>query len=191
MHFVQHPLLDNLPPGSLAAAVPGRPGRPSTFRPDVIDKILDLVSETNLSLREICKRNADLPNIRTLYRWAAENDDFYEALYRALHLRCDDLAWECLMVAEDADRDYALEPTEEGIPRMAVNREHLSRTQMKLNEMHYIIEQLRPERYGPKRVAALLPSKTTEVSLEAPIARIEDHPQFAVLAAYRAAAEGK
>ena len=158
--------------------------RPSTRTSEKVDKILTLIAETNLSLREICKRNEDLPAISTLHRWLDEDDKLYVAVYRALHLRCDDLAWECLMVAENADHDYMLDPEAEGVPKMVVNREHLARTQMRLNEYHYIIEQLRPERYGDKRGVPI--EKTTAVSLEAPIARIEDHPQYAVLQAYSA-----
>lgn len=175
-----HPLLDNLPPGSLAALEVPK-GRPSTKTPEKIEKILDLIAETNLSLREICKRNDDLPNITTLYHWLRDDEELYVAVYRALHLRCDDLAWDCLLVAENTDRDYAAD----GDGKTVVNREHLSRTQMKLDQMHWIIEQLRPDRYGDKR-GMPVEKATTVISIEAPIARIEDHPQYAVLQAYSA-----
>lgn len=192
MHYSENPLLSNLPPGSLAATEPVKPGRPTAYEKGaVIEKILDLVAETNLSLREICKQHEDLPSIRTLYRWMSEDDEFFVTVNRLQHLRCDDLAWDCLKVAEDGDRDITTVPDDEGMPHMVVNKEHIARTQMRLDQMHYVIEQIRPERYGDKRFVQTQSAKVTEITVEAEILRIEDHPNYPMLAAYRAAAEGK
>lgn len=190
MHYSENPRLSHVPPASPSA--PAKPGRPTEFKKgDVLEKLFDLIAETNLSLREICKQHEDLPSVRTLYRWMSEDKEFFIQVNWLMHQRCDDLCWDCLKVAEDGDRDYTLEPTEDGMPQMVVNREHITRTQQKLDQMHYIIEQLRPERYGDKRIVQPPTSAATEITVEATVARIEDHPNYPVLAAYRAAAEGK
>ena len=54
VNSVDHPLLDNAAPGSLAAK--RGPGRPSGFTPEMQQRILTLVAETNLSLRQMCKQ---------------------------------------------------------------------------------------------------------------------------------------
>jgi hypothetical protein len=70
---VDHPLLDNAAPGSLTAK-----RGPGGFTPEMQQRILTLVAETNLSLRQMCKQYDDLPGISTLHRWAAENREFGE-----------------------------------------------------------------------------------------------------------------
>ena len=176
VNSVDHPLLDNAAPGSLAAK--RGPGRPSGFTPEMQQRILTLVAETNLSLRQMCKQYDDLPGISTLHRWAAENREFGERLHVLMMLRCDDLAWECLAIADAGEGDHTVD--DDGQP--IVNREHLMRTELRLKERHWLIEQLRPERYGDKRVVSPVAQKPSEVP-EAPVLRIEDHPQYAVLQA--------
>jgi len=181
VNSVDHPLLDNAAPGSLTAK-----RGPGGFTPEMQQRILTLVAETNLSLRQMCKQYDDLPGISTLHRWAAENREFGERLHVLMMLRCDDLAWECLAIADAGEGDHTVD--DDGQP--IVNREHLMRTELRLKERHWLIEQLRPERYGDKRVVSPVAQKPSELP-EAPVLRIEDHPQYAVLQAYRAGSETK
>jgi hypothetical protein len=162
------------------------PGRPSGFTPEMQERILTLVAETNLSLRDMCKKYDNLPSISTLHRWAAENREFGAQLHVVMMLRCDDLAWECLAIADDAANDHTVNDKGE----VVVNREAIARTEVRLKERHWLVEQLRPERYGDKRVVSPVAQKPSEVP-EAPVLRIEDHPQYAVLQAYRAGSETK
>src|SRR5262245_8552427 len=131
-------------------------------------RILTLVAETNLSLRQMCKQYDDLPGISTLHRWAAENREFGERLHVLMMLRCDDLAWECLAIADAGEGDHTVD--DDGQP--IVNRE--------------------PPREA--RSASAPPATPRACRRSVPggmVLNAQHRPQYAVLQAYRAGSETK
>jgi hypothetical protein len=134
MHYSESPQLRN------------DPEQPLCFNDKIANKIIDLIFETNLSLREICKK-PDFPSRATLTRWRTKHPDFDAEVQRAQRERIEDMQIECVGIADTAYEGFTVTYTgEDGGERQQKIREDLSYVELRLRERHGLAAQLPPKK---------------------------------------------
>lgn len=78
-------------------------GRPSLYSDDLAESILSRLVEGE-SMVQICK-DEQMPGLRTVMRWAAENDDFGTEYARAREAQAEHMDELILSAAKDAGKD--------------------------------------------------------------------------------------
>jgi len=73
-------------------------GRPSTYDPKIAHQICEMLSE-GIPLREICRQEG-FPSYRAVYRWMVADDDLSSHIARAREVGYDQMAEECLQIAD-------------------------------------------------------------------------------------------
>lgn len=66
----------------------GKAGRPSDYTEELADRICEEISNSDVSLRQICRR-AGMPNDRTVRRWLVEHEEFARKYARARESQAD------------------------------------------------------------------------------------------------------
>ena len=129
------------------------PGRPTDYTAEIVHEICERL--TAESIANICK-DEHMPHRTTVWKWRTEHADFDREYRIALSCRIEDLADECIAIADDASHDLTLAADD---PTLIVNREVLARTAMRLNERHWLLAKLLPSQFGdqPKDVAPAFP----------------------------------
>jgi hypothetical protein len=119
-------------------------GRPSSFTQEVADLICDGLAE-GYSLRKIC-REESMPNISTVCRWLATNEDFRKQYAHAREVQADTLFDETLDIADDGRNDTYLD--EDGNPR--TNHDVIARSKLRVETRKWMAGKLKPKVYGDK-----------------------------------------
>lgn len=119
-------------------------GRPTVYTAELAERICERIAESNDSLRKIC-RETWAPSRSTVNKWLIEREEFRQLYMLSIQGRVDDIALECLEIADDATRDYV--PNEETL-EVKANKRLLERVQIQLAERHWIVACLAPKRYG-------------------------------------------
>ncbi|MGH7747128.1 MAG: hypothetical protein ACREQ5_20590, partial [Candidatus Dormibacteria bacterium] len=82
-----------------------RTGRPSTFSPDVAERICGLIATTPRGLAFLCRADGKLPHVSTVLRWLSQDAGFRDGYLRARELQADLIFDECLEIADDSTGD--------------------------------------------------------------------------------------
>jgi hypothetical protein len=77
-------------------------GAPSIYSAEVASAICERIAAGE-SVRSIA-RSPGMPSRATIYRWVVKNEDFRAAYALAMRCRIDDMADECLEIADDGSR---------------------------------------------------------------------------------------
>ena len=110
-----------------------KPGRPTIYSTDLAVEICRQLAQGK-PLTHICKQ-ADMPNVSTVYRWMIEKNVFKEMYARAREDMADTLAAEIVEIADKADtKDSA-----------AVNKARLQ-----VDARKWTASKLKPRQYGEK-----------------------------------------
>ena len=166
-------------------AVRAKYGRPTIYSEAIARRFIERIAETNDSVRKICKDDG-FPHRVTINRWLLEHADFRLAYTIACRGRVEDIAYECLEIADDGDRDTTVTDDSEGMPRVEVNKEHIARTEQRLRERHWLCAKLAPKRFGddPDPEPALEPAAAPkEINPKAPVV-IEQDPLYGAIQAW-------
>lgn len=94
---------DGVVTSALATVEPKPLGRPSDYRPELVQRVINAL-EGGLLLREV-GRLEWAPDHATIYRWAEAHPDFRDALARARKAGADRMAEECVTLADNVDTD--------------------------------------------------------------------------------------
>jgi hypothetical protein len=131
-------------------AQPGRkPGRPAEPVPqEMADRIVEWISEGK-TLRAFC-RQPETPSHRTVYNWRAKDKAFAARFAQARDLGFDQIAEECLEIADDASNDYMEVQTNSGGTRMKFDAEHVNRSRLRIETRLKLLAKWDPRRYGDK-----------------------------------------
>lgn len=78
-------------------------GRPSIYSDEIAERILEGLAEGQ-SLVQICAAD-DMPGLRTVMRWAAENEDFGTEYARAREAQAEVMDAKILTAADEAKAD--------------------------------------------------------------------------------------
>jgi hypothetical protein len=144
-------------------SVESRPqGRPSTFSQEIADEICARLAQGE-PLAHIC-RDDHMPAVRTVSHWKEANDVFKANFARAREDGFDQIAAECLEIADDTSDD-----TLYGERGPHANTEWISRSRLRIETRLKLLAKWDPRRYGEKLAiggAADLPPVQTETALD-------------------------
>ena len=109
-------------------------GRPSSYDPVVAEKICELLSE-GVSLREICRMEG-MPAWRNIYFWMARDEDLSAHIARAREMGYDNIAEECLDIADNSTNDWMDREFRNAHGKIEVERvadtEHIQRSKLRI-----------------------------------------------------------
>lgn len=109
---------------------PVKPGRPSTYAPDVAAAILERIANGE-SLAAVC-RSEGMPRQSAVYEWLIRHPEFAEAYARAREDQADTLADEIIDIA-----DTSAQGDEQ-------------RAKLRVDARKWIAAKLKPKKYGEK-----------------------------------------
>ena len=129
------------------AKAPAKPvksaGRPSRFTQKIADEICARLSKGE-PLAEIC-RDDHMPAVRTVSDWRKAREGFSADFARAREEGFDQIATDCLRIADDTDNDTLF--TENGD---RPNTEWISRSKLRIETRLKLLAKWDPKRYGDK-----------------------------------------
>lgn len=116
-------------------------------------KICDLISESQVGLKTLCKQNDWMPSSSTVKKWIrqdrkeneSDNEGFATLYARAKEEQADALVEEMLDIADNKTEDkIATEYGESG------NSVAVARDKLRIDTRKFIAAKLRPKKYGDK-----------------------------------------
>ncbi len=123
--------------------------RPTIRTNELEDDILSRIA-CGESLRGICAENG-MPNISTVIRWLAADEDFARKYTRAREMQAEILADEMLDIADNDKSDRIdIKDKDGNIIRTEQNNVAVARSKLKLEQRRWWAEKLRPKVYGNK-----------------------------------------
>ena len=129
-------------------------GRPSSYHPVVAEKICELLSD-GIPLREICRMEG-MPPWRNIYFWMARDEDLSAHIARAREVGYDNIAEECLDIADNAQNDWMDREIRNAQGKIEVVRvadtEHIQRSKLRIETRLKLLAKWKPEKYGDKTV---------------------------------------
>ena len=131
-------------------------GRPSSYDPVVAEKICELLSE-GVPLREICRMEG-MPPWRNIYFWMARDEDLSAHIARAREMGYDNIAEECLDIADNSTNDWMDREFRNAHGKIEVERvadtEHIQRSKLRIETRLKLLAKRKPEKYGEKTIIA-------------------------------------
>ncbi len=131
------------------------PRRPAGYRAEVADAICCALAE-GASLIAIC-RTAGMPSPGTVRGWASADVEGFAARYaRAREAQAEHLADEILEIADDRSHDWVprkstrREADEGGEAALTVNREHITRSRLRVDARKWLLAKMYPGKYGER-----------------------------------------
>ena len=129
-------------------------GRPSSYDPVVAEQICELISE-GVPLREICRMEG-MPAWRNIYFWMARDEDLSAHIARAREMGYDNIAEECLDIADSATNDGMDREIRNAHGKIEVTRvvdtEHIQRSKLRIETRLKLLAKWKPEKYGDKTI---------------------------------------
>ena len=97
-------------------------GRPSKYSKEIAESICEQLSE-GIPLREICRQDG-MPAWRTIYDWMKRDEDLSTAIAHARDLGYDNIAEECLHIADNQmfGEEVTESEDEKGVKHISVKR---------------------------------------------------------------------
>jgi len=145
------------PPTEGAPAAPepveaekGKRGRPSLCTPAIIAAICSRIANGE-TLTRICK-DESMPARRTVTDWLIDDTkkDFTAQYARARAAQADFWADETLDIADDATNDFMVQQSADGGKTEVLNREHIQRSKLRIEQRNWLGERLNPKQYGQR-----------------------------------------
>lgn len=100
-------------------------------------------------LAQIC-RDEHMPNRRTIYLWLEADEGAKAEFEVARDDGFDVIAADCLSIADDGSRDYAVQDDGEGGQRIAIDHDHIQRSKLRIETRLKLLSKWDPRRYGDK-----------------------------------------
>ncbi len=119
-------------------------GRPSTYSEDTANLICARLAAGE-PLTKICK-DADMPDVVTVYRWRMAHPEFSNAYACAREDQADTLASEIIEISDDGSRDYSTD--EDGVER--VDHDHIQRSKLRVDARKWYASKLAPKKYSDR-----------------------------------------
>jgi hypothetical protein len=124
-----------------------KPGRPKAYGPEIGEEICERLAAGEYIV-DICK-DEHMPSRRTVYKWQQDDADFREAYKTALMCRIEDLADECIKIADDGSHDLTMQGDEDNV-HIVTDKEVIERTKIRIAERHFWLGKLLPARFEIK-----------------------------------------
>lgn len=118
---------------------------PNTYSTATADRICEILETSFRSLESIARSEDGMPNIRTLYRWLEQYDDFRRNYTLARQVQGDNLLFECLEIADNDAGDLIERTTADGQPCRIPNPAHLARDKLRISQRMKLLTWLQPK----------------------------------------------
>lgn len=123
-----------------------------TDQPDYADTLhaqmlADYVSD-GMPLAQAC-RALDIP-LSTTYDRIDRSARFAEMMEKARSAGFDVIATSCLEIADDTSNDYVETTDRNGNPKMALDKEHIQRSKLRIETRLKLLSKWHPIKYGEK-----------------------------------------
>lgn len=128
-------------------------GRPSSYDPVIAQQICELLSE-GVPLRVICRMEG-MPAWRNVYFWMARDADLSAHIARAREVGYDNIAEECLQIADTPQLGEELSENtdDKGVKTVTVKKvDMLGHRKLQIETRLKLLAKWRPEKYGDKTV---------------------------------------
>lgn len=124
-------------------------GAPSTYTPELGERICNLLSTHTVGLSVIVKMYPDLPHEGTIREWRFMYPEFGTNYAKAKLYQAELLAEECLEIADNGRNDYmeALSK-EENCDGWKANGENVNRSRLRVDTRKWFASKLLPKKYG-------------------------------------------
>lgn len=122
-------------------------GRPSKYTQAVAEEIFERLSNGE-PLAQIC-RDDHMPGYRTVSDWKEAHEGFSADFARAREAGFDQIALDCLSIADDTSKDTKMVGAE-GEQREAPDTEWISRSKLRVDTRLKLLAKWDPKRYGDK-----------------------------------------
>ena len=131
-----------------AKATPKKPGRPSSYSPELADEICRLIAKGE-SLSAICA-NPKMPCDDTVAGWAVDDvEGFFGKYTRAKQMRCFHYADEIVEIADESSRDYRI--IKKGGREIEIpDKEHMMRSTLKVDTRKWLMVKFLPKVFGDR-----------------------------------------
>lgn len=123
-------------------------GRPSVRTPENAAKICAGLA-VGLSLRSVCKQDG-MPDIATVIRWLADDEEFRAQYARAREDQADAMAEELLEIADDGSNDWMEREGKDKSIGWVLNGEHVQRSRLRVDARKWLMSKTKPKKYGDK-----------------------------------------
>ncbi len=128
---------------------PDTGGRPSSFSDEIADEICRRMAEGETP-RQIC-RDEGMPARSTLTNWCEADPEGFGARFQ---LAYDALVatWseEIIDIADDATNDWVERENKDGSKYMAIDKEHITRSALRVKTRQWLLSKLNSKRFGDK-----------------------------------------
>lgn len=122
-------------------------GRPSDFTSEIANEICERLSKGE-PLASIC-RDDHMPAVRTVSDWKARDESFSADFACAREAGFDQIAMDCLHIADDTSHDTKLVGAK-GEEREVADTEWISRSKLRVDTRLKLLAKWDPKRYGDK-----------------------------------------
>jgi len=130
-----------------AAATPKIIGRPTKYTPEIARTICEMLSE-GIPLRQICRDNEGFPAWRTVHDWMGRDEALSASIARARDLGCDDIAEECLLIADTLQYGQKQVMTDQGTATTV--EDMLGHRKLQIETRLKLLAKFHPSKYGDK-----------------------------------------
>lgn len=94
-------------------------------------------------------RDPKMPTERTIFRWLAADDKFCQRYTRAKEVSAEFMAEEMLDIADNASNDWMERNDKDGHSvGWQINGEAVNRSRLRLDTRKWLMEKLKPKKYG-------------------------------------------
>lgn len=135
-------------------------GRPTSYTPELADRILEAIATTDRGLDEICDDNIDFPNPSTIYQWRIRDLEFSKKYMEAKSNQAQIYAESTLKIAQmkvtyhDSDGNEKVDPG------------HVAWQKLNVNTRQWHASKLAPKIYGDKKEIEQLQGENDRVKAE-------------------------
>lgn len=144
-------------------------GRPTIYTPELVEKILNVVSTHECGLKKCCSMYDWMPNYDTIVQWRAKYDDFSVLYLTARQKQSHLLAERTNELAEEIN-EFIYEDPETGA--QCINAGIVAMQKLKINSKTWLASRLEPKVYGTEKRIQELEDENTRYKEE--IAAIRD-----------------
>lgn len=126
-------------------------GAPTLYSTELIDRLCEVISQSEFGLHTICRNNPDFPSVTTIIRWLTEEDkkDFRAKYTRARELQAEFMGDKMLEIADDGTNDY-MTITKGDQSYNVEDKEVTNRSKLRVETRKWLMSKLAPKKYGDK-----------------------------------------
>lgn len=122
-------------------------GRPSSYTKEKAAEICARLVNGE-SLRSIC-RDDNMPDVKTVYLWMAQNETFLQQYTKAKEDQADTLQEDILDIADTEPMQVV---DDKGVAR--IDSAHVNWMRLRIDSRKWIASKLKPKKYGDRQIVA-------------------------------------